>query len=122
MSQSGNEWNALEDLRAEVELLKQELTKTREVIRGVLNPRPTRFLTLRTTGQLLGLGTVRIRQLIAAGSLRTVPFPNGSIRVPRSEIEKIDALGLEIVLEPIERKAPGKVAESTPQRVEKAAG
>lgn len=122
MSQSASEHSALDDLRAEVDLLKLELTKTREIMRGLLNPRSSRFMTLRTAGRVLGLGTVRIRQLIAAGSLRTVPFPNGAIRVPRSEIEKIDALGLEDVLGPTGRKAPGKITESTPQCVEKAVG
>lgn len=122
MSQSEVERSALVDLRAEVDLLKLELKRTREILLGLLNQRSSRFLTLRTAGRVLGLGTVRIQQLIAAGSLRTVPFPNGTVRVPRSEIEKIDALGLETVLGPTGRKAPVEVAATTSPRDEKAVG
>ncbi len=122
MSQSEGERSALGDLRAEVDLLKLDLKRTREILSGLLNQRSSRFLTLRAAGRVLGLGTVRIQQLIAAGSLRTVAFPNGAVRVPRTEIEKIDALGLETVLEPTVRKAPLEVADSTSQRDEKAVG
>ena len=122
MSQSESERSALGDLRAEVDLLKLELKRTREILLGSLNQRSSRFLTLRTAGRVLGLGTVRIQQLIAAGSLRTVPFPNGTVRVPRTEIEKIDALGLETVLSPTARKAPVEVTDSRSQSDGKAVG
>jgi hypothetical protein len=117
MSHSAVQRSTLEELRADLDRIKLELAQTREMLRGSLNARPSRFLTRRAAGQILGLGTARIRQLIAAGALRTVPFPNGAIRVPRSEIERIDALGLEVALRP----APGKVSESAPEPVAKAA-
>jgi hypothetical protein len=47
------------------------------MVRGLVNARPSRFLTLRAAGRVLGLGTARVRQLVAIGALRTVAFPDG---------------------------------------------
>ena len=85
-------------LRLEFVELAAQLAQARRLAQDPA--RASRFLTLRAAGRALGLGGTRIRQLIAVGSLRTVSFPNGARRVPRSELERIDALGLEVALPP----------------------
>ena len=99
--------SSMKELRADVEQLKAQLQQSQETLYRLVaafrthGPAVSRFLSLRAAGRVLGLGSVRIRQLVAAGALRTVAYPNGARRVPRSEIERIDAFGLELALRPV---------------------
>ncbi len=56
------------------------------------------FLTMSAAAAALGLGHDRLRALVRMGAIRTVTFPNGRVRVPRSELTRVDALGLEVTL------------------------
>src|ERR1700704_6564480 len=99
--QPTDERREMEELRAEVQTLKAQVAHLQETVRRVsilqrsASAIPSRFLTFRAAARALGLGTSRVRRLVASGALRTIEFPDGARRVPRSELERIDALGLE---------------------------
>src|SRR5260370_13239980 len=101
----GKLFATLHELRAEMDQLKSQLAEARQEIarlRSKVEAKPhprgraRLFLSLRGAATALGVGRARLQELIRAGELRTVPFPNGTLRVPRSEIERIDALGLDV--------------------------
>lgn len=56
------------------------------------------FLTIASAAVAFGLGRARLRALVRIGAVRTVRFPNGRVRVPRSELTRVDEFGLEAVI------------------------
>ena len=93
---------AIDELRAQIAELKAQLQNTQQRLDGIrqataAQPTTARlFLSLSAAATALGLGKARVRELIERSALRTVQFPDGTRRVPRSELDRIDALGLEI--------------------------
>ena len=91
--------------------LESDLARSKEAITALQQERrkrpgvvERRFLSLQAAAKALGLGRATVKQLIAADALRVVRFPNGILRVPRSELERIDSLGLDVTL--AQRAAP----------------
>jgi hypothetical protein len=90
-------------LREELEAAKREILALRRA-HDHKTPPPARrrieamFLTLSAAATALGLGHDRLRALVRIGAIRTVAFPNGRVRVPRSELTRIEELGLEVEL------------------------
>jgi hypothetical protein len=105
----------IEELSGEIASLKAQIAELKETLRlhSTVHRGPlleSRFLTLRAASRVLGLRPGRVGQLIAAGALRTVEFPDGARRIPRSELDRIDALGLPASLRPVEEAAPAATA------------
>jgi excisionase family DNA binding protein len=116
---------AIDELRAQVAELRAQLRETQQRLEGIQQARAAQpiaarlFLTLSAAGAALGLGKAHVRELIERGALRTVKFPNGTCRVPRSELDRIDALGLEIELS---RQQPARARAEAVEAVEDSPG
>lgn len=121
---------AVAALRDELAAVRAELAEVKAALARLERPEARRrrkarqgrrlFLTVSEAAAAFGFGRTRMRALLAAGALRSVAFPNGERRIPRSELERVDALGLDVWLADAEAKAaappsaPPPAAEEAP--------
>lgn len=119
---------AVAALRDELAAVRAELAELKAALARLERPEARRrrkarqgrrlFLTVSEAAAAFGFGRTRMRALLSAGALRSVAFPNGERRIPRSELERVDALGLDVWLADAEAKAGAAPLPAPPPAVE----
>ena len=54
--------------------------------------RPTRFLTIAEVAALLGVSTKTVRRRLRDGSLRKAPLGGRAVRIPASELDRMEGI------------------------------